>query len=159
LLIVYAVMTRRSAGWWLIYLIIPVAVLYWYQVTTQTVYGRGLLIDAASYAQTAPGSNRWSLSKVITGLSFTGGCALGIIFFGFALLDRWKMLYAALGLLALMTVLWLMNTVGPFRLPDDNGMRFQTVFQIALMTLAGLGIIVLAMCDMWRHRDAASLLL
>ena len=159
LLIVYAVTARRSAGWWLVYLIIPVAVLYWYQVTTQAAYGRGLLMDAASYAQAVPGSNRWSLSKVITGFSFTGGCALGIIFFGFALLDRWKMVYAALGLLVLVIVLWLMNTVGPLRLPDDSSMRFETVFQIALMTLAGLGIIVLAVYDVWRHRNAASLLL
>src|SRR6266478_4774097 len=159
LLIVYAVTARRSAGWWLVYLIIPVAVLYWYQVTTEAAYGRGLLMDAASYAQAAPGSNRWSLSKVITGFSFTGGCALGIIFFGFALLDRWKMVYAALGLLVLVIVLWLMNTVGLLRQPDDSSMRFETVFQIALMTLAGLGIIVLAVHDVWRHRNAASLLL
>ena len=69
------------------------------------------------------------------------------------------MLYATLGLLVLVIVLWLMNTVGLLRLPDDSGMRFQTVFQIALMTLAGLGIIVLAVCDLWRHRNAASLLL
>ncbi len=159
LLIVYAVTARRSAGWWLVYLIIPVAVLYWYQVTTKAAYGRGLLMDAASYAQAVPGSNRWSLSKVITGFSFTGGCALGIIFLGFALLDRWKMVYAALGLLVLVIVLWLMNTVGLLRLPDDSSMRFETVFQIALMTLAGLGIIVLAVHDVWRHRNAASLLL
>src|SRR6266404_368484 len=110
LLIVYAVTARRSAGWWLVYLIIPVAVLYWYQVTTKAAYGRGLLMDAASYAQAAPGSNRWSLSKVITGFSFTGGCALGIIFFGFALLDRWKMVYAALGLLVLVILLWVLGT-------------------------------------------------
>src|SRR5262249_45820 len=109
LLTVYAVMARRSTGWCLIYLIIPVAVLYWYQITTQAAYGRGLLMDAASYAQAAPGSNRWSLSKVITGFSFTGGCALSIIFFGFALLDRRKMLYAALGLLVLVIFLLLLN--------------------------------------------------
>src|SRR5205823_8914908 len=134
--IVYAV-ARGGAGCLLVYVIIHVAVLYWYQVTTQSAYGRGLLMDAASYAQAVPGSNRWSLSKVITGLSFTGGCALGIIFFGFALLDRWKMVYAALGLLVLVIVFWLMNTVGLLMLSEDSGLRFQTVFQIALMTLAG----------------------
>jgi Dolichyl-phosphate-mannose-protein mannosyltransferase len=158
LLMIYAVMARRSAGWWLVYLIIPVAVLYWYQVTTKAAYGRGLLMDAVSFAYGARASNRWSLSKVITGFSFTGGCALGIIFFGFALLDRWKMLYAALGLLVLVIAFWLMNTVGPpLRLPFQ--LPFQTIFQVALMTLAGLSIIVLAGCDMWRHRNAASLLL
>jgi len=50
LLPIYSFAKNRRIGLWLIYLIIPILILVWYQWKTDALYGRGLLLDAGSYA-------------------------------------------------------------------------------------------------------------
>jgi len=50
LLAVYAALKQRALGWWTLCLLVPLAMLAWYQHATHALYGRGLLLDAADYA-------------------------------------------------------------------------------------------------------------
>ncbi|MGH7680412.1 MAG: ArnT family glycosyltransferase, partial [Candidatus Eiseniibacteriota bacterium] len=75
LLILYTVLKQRRLDATLAYLVLPVLLLAAYQWETHRVYGRGLLLDAASYATGAPTQwGKMSPGKILIGLAFTGGC-------------------------------------------------------------------------------------
>jgi 4-amino-4-deoxy-L-arabinose transferase-like glycosyltransferase len=50
LIALYSLFKKRKPGTWALFLLIPLAVLAGYQWATSALYGRGLLLDAASYA-------------------------------------------------------------------------------------------------------------
>jgi hypothetical protein len=76
LLAVYALLRTRRLGSWALVLLIPLAILAAYQSWTASLYGRGLLLDAAGYAaevRSIVGSR--GTAKLLTSLTFVGGCA------------------------------------------------------------------------------------
>jgi 4-amino-4-deoxy-L-arabinose transferase-like glycosyltransferase len=77
LLAAYSLLRLRRLGTWLFYFLIPVAMLIWYQLWTERLYGHGLLLGAAEFSATerAYAAAPW-LTMLIVGLSFAGGCAL-----------------------------------------------------------------------------------
>ena len=50
LLLVYTIAKRRRFHVSLLYFLIPIGILAWYQISTRQLYGRGLLLDAAQYS-------------------------------------------------------------------------------------------------------------
>ena len=75
LLFLYSVLRERRVSWATAYLLVPVALLGAYQWKTHELYGRGLLLDAVSYATGArTGWSKYSFEKLLIGLGFTGGC-------------------------------------------------------------------------------------
>ena len=50
LLVVYSIMRLRKPGRWMLYLLIPIAMLWGYQHWTASIYGQGLLTRAAVFA-------------------------------------------------------------------------------------------------------------
>ena len=71
LVVAYSLMERRKAGFWLAWLVIPIAILFFYEWWTRRFYGTGALSDALSYSQNQ-GGDRLPM-KILVGLAFTGG--------------------------------------------------------------------------------------
>jgi 4-amino-4-deoxy-L-arabinose transferase-like glycosyltransferase len=165
LLLTYSIVKRRRPGWWLLHFALPVAVLAWYQWTTNRLYGRGLLLDAATYATTITSSKTGSalgslsIPKTYVACTFTGGCIVPALLFARRL---WSVNVLITGLVsgfAIALFLASSRTFGSFGLPADEGARWFFAAQLALWGVAGISIIVLAGLDLWRARDAESLLL
>ncbi len=81
----------RNRAWdgrfWLF--LVPLIVLIAYDMCTFHLYGTGLLIDAASYSTAASQTSGWGFpTKLVTGLSFTGGCLAVVAFYAPALWPR-----------------------------------------------------------------------
>ena len=75
----YGLFRKHRPGRWMIYLLIPLAVLYGYQVATMTLYGHNLLLDAVQFtsffaAFEQENHGHPSFATTLTALAFTGGC-------------------------------------------------------------------------------------
>ena len=160
LLFVYSLMQKRKLGLWVLFLLIPVAVLAGYQWVTYGLYGRGLLLDAASYAT----EHRWEenvvlFSKGLMGLTFTGGCIITGLFYIPLLWSR-RFVTAGIFLMILFVLaLTFAEEIGEFSVQDADGVKWGFFVQLGLMTAAGVSILGLGGADFWEHRDADSLLL
>jgi hypothetical protein len=161
LLLAYSLFRKRRAGLWLLYLLIPILVLVWYQWMTASLYGKGLLLDAGGYASDWRAARKDSLINfTLAGLAFTGGC-LAIIFFYAPLL--WRPRYLAAGAIVFLIGLGLIPRLEVIALSPLNyasgGVKWALVAQFAILAVGGLGVIALALSDFLRCRDADSFLL
>jgi Dolichyl-phosphate-mannose-protein mannosyltransferase len=160
LLLLYSIYRKRSGGWWLIYLVIPIVVLGWYQWTTQHLYGRGLLLDAAAYAtETRPDFTKFPIAKSFVAFVFTGGCTATVLLFCRQLWSRSTLICGLL--YAIATTLFLLNAsaIGSFTLPADKATHVLLAVQLSLWGTAGISLIILAALDLHRQRDSDSLFL
>lgn len=160
LLFVYALAKKRRPGSWAIFFLIPVATLAAYQWLTYNLYGRGLLSDAFSFAMgyRNPGGSDF-LTEAITGLSFTGGSFIIVLFCSFFL---WKKRTLVIGLLlTTLLVLIFSYLLPPSRIQTlhGNGFNWAFIVQCLVFSFAGAGVLSLAVTDIWRRKDAESLLL
>ncbi|MBI4115484.1 MAG: glycosyltransferase family 39 protein [Candidatus Omnitrophica bacterium] len=162
LLILYTFLEKRKLGTWILFLIIPTIILAGYQWATHMLYGRGLLLDAASYATETKWKHGGQLfSHGLTGLSFTGGCVSTALFY-FPFLWRRR---AAVGMFILSTfllTLWafLFGSADSFSLRSvDQSLRWSFLLQFDVMILGGLSILGFAVIDFLHSKDADSLLL
>lgn len=161
LLFVYTVVRQRRLGWWVCYLLIPVAVLAWYQVATESLYGRGLLTDAASYATTRRfGHGAFVAQMLFVGLTFAGGCLVSALFYAPVMWRRGHLL-AGIGVAAaVMVALVRIGSVGKFSLTNaSGGPNWVVVGQISVFVTVGLSLIALCVSDVLGRRDADSVLL
>jgi 4-amino-4-deoxy-L-arabinose transferase-like glycosyltransferase len=162
LLFVYSVVKKRKIGVWALYLLVPIAILALYQWATFVLYGRGLLTDAASYASKErqilnPGAE--FLWGGLIGLSFAGGGIITILFYAPLLWSRRILISGVILMVILIFSLALAGRIGHFSIRHDNIIRWDTIIQFSLMSLVGLGIILLAVVDLYKCRDCKSLLL
>ncbi len=155
LLFVDGLARTRKAGWWTASLLLPIVVLAGYQIWTRNLYGRGLLSDAATYSSLIRFRSGPLLSaKLVTGLSFAGGCLASVIFFGPGLWSaRTLALAAASG--ALLT--FAARGSAPARELWTIGAG--ALVQFAVFAVAGAGVVALAAADVWPRRDADAILL
>jgi hypothetical protein len=165
LLLLYSLYAKRRFGWWVVYLAVPVAVLGWYQWKTHALYGRGLLLDAASYAtgytaeQTGSSFGNLSVAKTYVALAFTGGCLATLACFARSLWSR-AALAVFTGTAIVATLLIASSpTIGTFQLPESDSGRWLVALQLGAWGTAGLSLLCLAALDFWRSRDAESLLI
>jgi Dolichyl-phosphate-mannose-protein mannosyltransferase len=162
LLLTYGVMRRRRAGMYILYLTIPAAVLLAYQLWTAKLYGHGLLTGAAGFAASQRAATQGSpIAMAIVGLSFTGGCAL--LGWTFAVL-LWSRLHVVIGAVVggLAAVAALMGWVNMgLQLGGGSADRFHLLIgiQLVLCVAGGISVLGLALRDVWKNRDADSLLL
>jgi tetratricopeptide (TPR) repeat protein len=161
LLFVYSLVANKRAGRWLFFLLIPVAILAGYQWLTYTLYGRGILWGAASYAITVGHrhGSQW-LTKALTGLAFTGGSLAAVAFWAPFLWTR--RVWAGGGTLLAVVVIAIllgMGRVGAAELRDAQGVRWGLLLQLSVLVVAGVHILGLAAVDFWNRRNSESLLL
>jgi hypothetical protein len=159
LLLVYSLAKWRRLRWDLAYLLIPLLLLGLYQWGMQAIYGRGLLLDAFSYAsQTTSPYGRWSLAKTLVGLGFTGGCMAVVACFARQL---WSGTGLAIGLAVAASVALLVGaagSIGNWQLPAATA-GWVLAVQFGVWVGCGLGVLALSVADTVRHRDAEALLL
>ncbi len=160
LLFLYSLAVKRNVGRWAFFLLIPILTLAMYQWLTYALYGRGLLLDASSYALERQKIELVQLIvKSTTGLFFTGGCFIGVFFLSF-LLWRTRSLVIGAVILLLFTVYYLyMLEPNGLIYNDVGGLNWAFIVQCFLFSASGLGILFLAVSDFWQHKNADSLLL
>src|SRR5208282_579672 len=160
LLAAYSLIDKRRLGWWAIRLLIPLAMLYVYQLATLLLYGHPLFASATDYAMSVKGLH--GLSRMVAGLAgltFTGGC-LAVAFFFAPLLWRTRPLAAFAAVVVLMAAAVL--TVG---IMTKNYNPLQGVtgpfveIQIVFWTVGGAWVLALTLAEVWTRRDAHSWLL
>lgn len=159
LLFAYSVAVKRRPGLWVVFLAIPIAVLGGYELLCHRLYGSGLFGNAVSYASGMSVSGVSPLlRKPLVGLSFTGGCMLGLLFYSRALLSRRWFLVGGLSA-AVIAVLLEATGLGSTLMADQENMPWYVSIQLAILVTTGAGVLVLALSDLWASRDASSLLL
>jgi 4-amino-4-deoxy-L-arabinose transferase-like glycosyltransferase len=160
LLFVYSVVRERKIGKWALFLLIPITILAGYQLLTYIFYGRGFLSDAASYATSFKWREGLTLFREsLTGLSFTGGCILTILFYIPLLYPRRFIISLGLLVILLIVALNFVGKIGGFSVHSSDGMKWDFAIQFSVLVAAGTGVLGLAVMDFWEHRDADSLLL
>ena len=158
LLAVYSLFKWRRVDVRIVYLLIPVAVLVWYQLGTRSLYGRGLLWDAAQYARSPEHVDESSrLISGLVGLSFLGGCSLPVLLFAPFLWTR-RVRVLAIGAAALAGLAVGMRWMNPL-IHDPNQHWAWIGVQFTLYSAGGLFVLALAFADYRKCRDAESLLL
>ncbi|MBI5440978.1 MAG: glycosyltransferase family 39 protein [Deltaproteobacteria bacterium] len=152
-------LNRRSAV--LLLLLGPILVLAAYQAWTVSMYGRGLVSGAATYALTRTAGVGGDLAgRVASGLSFTGGCVASALFFAPYLWARraWLLGGGVLGLLVVAALAARGSLLG-LEFAEDGVYRWGLLLQLALFITAGLHVLFLAAAELWEKRDAPAVLL
>jgi 4-amino-4-deoxy-L-arabinose transferase-like glycosyltransferase len=154
LLLIYSLVRNRRMTSAAAYLLVPMSVLFLYQVWTQAHYGHGLLMDAATYASQR---NAWTLDKLIIGLAFTGGC-LGAV----SILTYWcsgRRTWMVFSLVAV-TLLFL-RAIPVVEHHAARGTRnpWPAAPLLAVFAVGGLLISALSVRALLRRRDAETWLL
>jgi Dolichyl-phosphate-mannose-protein mannosyltransferase len=159
-----------------LFLAIPAGVLSAYQEFTEGVYGRGLLFQAVGYAASVRHRGGNLLLELLGALCFMGGGMASVLFFTPLLWSRRQLLLviglAALIFLGVSQAFLLKGNTSNFAFgqqaeaqpqgadaPRQNPVPWLGITQYALFTAAGFSLLFLTGLDLWKRRDAASLLL
>jgi dolichyl-phosphate-mannose-protein mannosyltransferase len=160
LLAAYSLVETRRLGHWAACFLIPLAALCAYQWTTHSLYGVAMLSDAMKYAGYARGVGGVSgMSAALTALTFTGGCVAVAVFF-MPLLWRARTLaaFAATAILIAAALFFEGAKLEQFISPQATSATFVEV-QIIFWAIGGIGVLALAVENLWNKRDAQSWLL
>lgn len=160
LLLVYTLLKRRRVTWAITYLLVPIVILCAYQWVTHKLYGRGLLLDAASYATGAPTQwGKMSPGKLLIGLAFTGGCiGIGWIY----ALWPWRPRIVLAGVAAAAVVMLGVastHSIGNYALGARDGNLGTTAALFGIFTAGGLAVLAVALAKLVRRADAEEVLL
>ena len=160
LLFVYSLAEKRKAGSWMLFLLTPILILAAYQWATQALYGRGLLLDAASYVTVVHekiGGN--FLTKVLTGAAFTGGCLITALLAAPLLWRKKIIAMTVLSAFLLTLAVWYFSAVFTFpaALHADDNWLF--LIQFFLFLCSAAFVVILIVADARTGRDTDSLLL
>lgn len=158
LLFVATWLRQRSIGSWIVFLFIPLAVLFGYNEFTGDLYGKGLFIDAMDYAKEARvaiGHGTWS--RIIVGIVFVGGCILtpAILFFT----SRRRLLVNLALLLSLVFLLIVLKREAGFELGGYGFIKSSLLAQVGLHLVIGLNLAGVLIDDIMAERDPVSALL
>jgi hypothetical protein len=152
LLLAYGLFRLRRPGRWMIYLLIPLAALYAYQVATIALYGHNLLLNAVRFtAFTKSDSGFSQITAALNALTFTGGCVAAAAFFAPLFWRRLALAASGLGAVLIAAILLFSSTA----VNSPAGVKFQIIFWAA----AGIGVATLAIADIVQRRDAGAWLL
>jgi len=160
LMAAYSLASRRPLQQWAHFLLIPLAVLCAYQYVTQSAYGYSLLYRAMDYATFSKSLIGFSkIQNALIALAFVGG---GMATAFFLAPSCWRkngmMILTAAATLAAATVFFdgaLWNRYGSLHDVAQLSVKLQMIFWVT----GGLCLSVLAVAEIFRGRDANSLLL
>ena len=155
LLLTYTLWQQRRFSSTLCWLILPLLVMVVFELTTKAKYGHYLFTGAMLYLRDVAIEVRLPLQiKLLTGLSFLGGCMIGGLLLFPIRRPRW--IPGAIALLLFVgTLFWIF-------IPTTGGTPTSNLdirLQGSLFATLGVALLALACWDFWVHRDAASLLL
>jgi 4-amino-4-deoxy-L-arabinose transferase-like glycosyltransferase len=155
LAIVWSIGRKRPVKEWLGWLAFPIVVLIAYQFATRALYGHGLLADAGKYATAIHQSSiLLNLKSLLAALTFTGGCVAVMTLLTPFLWSRRELLIGAIISLAVAAIL-LLAIKSTFSIQPGVG----EILQILLWTAGGISLMALTLTDLYRRRNADSILL
>jgi 4-amino-4-deoxy-L-arabinose transferase-like glycosyltransferase len=158
LLLAYSLVRNGKPGWWLAYLLIPLAIVGIYEGTTRALYGHGLMWDAFRYAnQNEAHGTGAILFKAVTALSFTGGCGAIVLILAPVLWRSRSLITAAIVALFLLPTTWILS--GTLALSGGSPARIGVSMLWTLFILGGLSVLVLPFLEWKRARSAEMLML
>jgi 4-amino-4-deoxy-L-arabinose transferase-like glycosyltransferase len=156
LLFVFTLVHDRRFAFRLLFLLIPLFVIAWYEAITKAKYGVGLFGDAVFYPWTQdsrPGKHFFK--PLLTGLSFTGGGLLSCLFFA-PLFKRRTLLFAGAAIFAVFLPIFYFVFASGF----SSKLAITAVAtEGALFAATGIGILALTVADLLKNRTAESVLL
>lgn len=160
LLIAYGFMTRRRPGTWLLPLILPAAILIAFHIWTKSLYGQGLLLDAAGYAA----QHRWSgggrtLASALTGLAFTGGCCAAVVFLSGAAAPRAFTIVAAGALIVTAALLLAFDPIVDHSVRHQGAIRWGFIAQVSFWAACGCAMLTVLALHIASNRSADDALL
>jgi 4-amino-4-deoxy-L-arabinose transferase-like glycosyltransferase len=161
LLFAYSWFRRRSLGSWIVYLVVPAAILGAYEFYTHHLYGAGLITLAVLHKSSVRQSETAS-GRALVGLAFAGGCALPALAFVPLLWSRRQVLWggAISGLMAICFLTGWVALGSVYQYQHWIQVHRGWISEQLFFYVAGaLSIIALALTDFREHRDAGSLLL
>ncbi len=155
LLVLYSFARRRRSETWFLFLMIPAVLMLGYQFWTRDLYGHGLLLDAARYAVWAKNPGEYA-SSLLVGMTFLGGGMLSALMFAPLCWSRRGLLIGAVlsGLAGVAIGAGWIYSSSP--MPHDH---WGTGIQLAAFIAGGGSVMALAILDLWKARNAESLLL
>jgi 4-amino-4-deoxy-L-arabinose transferase-like glycosyltransferase len=158
----YSLARQRRLGGWAWYLLLPIAVLTGYQHWTKAVYGLRMISEAAHMsAGVRQARQNSAMAKTLIDLSFVGGLTLPALTLAPLVWPRRKILIVGIasgvagflistGRIGLGEMLW------PF---DFYRHWFLVGIHLTPFIAAGFSVLALAVADVWKQKDADSLLL
>lgn len=162
LLVVYTIVRERKVSSNLLWFFVPCLMLAAYDLVAYIQYDKSFIREIVLYStyHTSHASHGTRMQSVIVPLSFMGGCYLSALLF----LPFTKGHRIGLSVLSVFCVLAVtMFSMGGFddayAMYNDDGIRLGFAFQVVLFATGGIYIFILAFSDLWRERNAESLML
>ncbi len=157
LLLVYSFIKTRRVGWWLLYFLVPAAVMAWYQWYTARLYGHGLLSNAATYANESRSHDYYG--QLVEGLGFTGGATIVVLFYA-PFLWNWRhgLILLGLGLVVAVPILF-RDQVADVPMEALGNFKTAALWQLAFLAVAGTHLLALAIVQFRVRLNADTLLL
>ena len=160
LLLSYSLAKERALGRWGLALLFPLLILFLYDLGTKALYGRGLFQDIFPYASNVKIIyTTSSISNGFIGLTFAGGGFITTFFLSAILWSRRAVIFGFGLSLLIAAFLATLPVIGEFPLKGANGVHWLAIIQISIFAIAGLGIITLAVFDLFHYQDSTSWLL
>lgn len=160
LLFIYTLLVRRRIGVWICYLFVPIMSLWAYQEITYRLYESKLFFNAASYALGRGGEdNSTILIKIITVLSFSGGCMASAFFFTHLLWTKRTLILGVIVFILLFLVIFFVKPLTMHLMPRVADIKWYASVQLALFVMLGIQVVWLTVADVLAYRDSKALLL
>ena len=156
----YGLLCKRRPGRWMVYLLIPLATLYAYQVATLALYGHNLLLHAMKFTSFMKGDSGYSrATAAVTALTFTGGCVAVAAFLAPLLWRRRPLLVVGGAAVLIAAIMMFYHAIEKNSGASPWTSPVFVEFQVAVWAVAGIGVLALAVADLLHGRDAGSWLL
>ena len=156
LLFVFTLVHDRRFAFRLLFLLIPLFVIAWYEAITKAKYGHGLFSNAVFYPWTQrPHPGKHLFKPLLTGLTFAGGCLLSCLFFA-PVFKRRILLFAGATIFVVFLPIFYFVFASGF---SSKLASIAVTTEGALFAATGIGILALAVADLFKRRTAESVLL
>jgi 4-amino-4-deoxy-L-arabinose transferase-like glycosyltransferase len=159
LLSVYTLMKKNKPKYSVLYFLIPACLLAGYQWLSFSLCGRELFSDAGEYASFVRKASSQLFVKGLTGLAFTGGCTITVLFFSVMLFSKRFFVWTTAATILLIVILISVRKTDIIQTYADNHVNWGFVIQLGLMCATGAAVLWLSIADLVKHKNSDSLLL
>jgi 4-amino-4-deoxy-L-arabinose transferase-like glycosyltransferase len=153
-------LVRRAPLKYLAFLVIPIAFVAAYELITFKLYGTRLFGQAGLYSSIARARRGAGFDlKVFTSLTFTGGCLLPALLLAPLI---WRVQTLMLGAAVSIGVLVLLATSDTEKITQlrvNGEFNWSLAIQGSILVTAGINVLAISLLDLWKRRNAESILL
>lgn len=160
LFLAYGIVEKRRIGTWTLSLLVPLAILTFYELYTARMYGQGHITGSIVYAEESDLRRHATHIRIVIGLAFAGGCMFPAAVYSLFLWPRWVLALMGIAILAGTSLLG-GSALGHFFVVEvDLGEeKLLYTLQFMILIVAGINLFLLALRDLYVKRDAISVLL